>query len=215
MGHDQATVAFTISFSGSDPQNVALVTNTLASFYIEENSKARERQAVGTAQFLRVQLEEMKKKLDEQERQVSEFKERYIGELPQQQEANLATLERLNMQLRLNGDNQIRTSERRAALAKQLAEVEGVCIHRWTRWHRRADRSAACRTDTGAGGAPDAFQRQIPGRDSSEIRDCRPREQLRNAKSNKGPGKETAAPPSPYVLQLSRLSARRARRSKS
>lgn len=122
---DRATVAFTISFGGSDPQKVALVTNTLASFYIEENLKARERQAVGTAQFLRGQLGEVQKKLDEQERRVSEFRERNIGELPEQQGANLATLERLNAQLRLNSDNQIRIGERRAALVKQLAEAQG------------------------------------------------------------------------------------------
>ena len=76
------TIAFSISFKGSDPQKVALVTNTLASFYIEENLKVRERQAAGTAEFLQVQLEETKKKLDEQERQVSEFKMRHPGELP-------------------------------------------------------------------------------------------------------------------------------------
>src|SRR5438552_945908 len=37
-----AAVAFTISYRGSEPQTVALVTNTLTSFYIEENLKARE-----------------------------------------------------------------------------------------------------------------------------------------------------------------------------
>ena len=53
--------------AGADPQTVAVVTNTLASFYIEENLKARERQATGTAEFLQVQLVEAKKRLDEQE----------------------------------------------------------------------------------------------------------------------------------------------------
>ena len=85
-GERRATVAFTISYRGSDPRTVALVTNTLASFYIEENLKVRERQATGTAEFLRVQLDETKKRLDVQERQVSEFKRRYLGELPQQME---------------------------------------------------------------------------------------------------------------------------------
>src|SRR5499433_481957 len=85
-GERRATVAFTISYRGSDPRTVALVTNTLASFYIEENLKVRERQATGTAEFLRVQLDETKKRLDTQERQVSEFKRRYLGELPQQME---------------------------------------------------------------------------------------------------------------------------------
>src|SRR5438874_6984817 len=34
-GQREATVAFTISYQGGDPTTVALVTNTLASFYIE------------------------------------------------------------------------------------------------------------------------------------------------------------------------------------
>src|SRR3989442_15143878 len=101
-GARQATVAFTISYQGSDPATVALVTNTLASFYIEENLKARERQATGTAEFLKVQLGETKKRLDEQEQRGSEFKHRHLGELPQQMETNLASLERLHTQLRLN-----------------------------------------------------------------------------------------------------------------
>jgi succinoglycan biosynthesis transport protein ExoP len=121
---DRATVAFSISYVGADPQKVALVTNTLASFYIEENLKARERQAAGTAEFLRVQLEAMGEKLEQQEQQVSQFKERHIGELPQQLEANLSSLEQLNGQLRINSDYQIQVAERRAALQKQLEEEE-------------------------------------------------------------------------------------------
>jgi succinoglycan biosynthesis transport protein ExoP len=120
----RATVAFSIGYRGSDPQTVAQVANSLASFYIEENLKARERQAVGTTEFLLVQLEETKKRLDEHERRVSAFKKGHIGELPPQLEANLATLERLNTQLRLNSDTRNRANERRAALAQQLAQAD-------------------------------------------------------------------------------------------
>jgi polysaccharide chain length determinant protein (PEP-CTERM system associated) len=125
-GRGGATIAFAISYLGSDPQTVSLVTNTLASFYIEGNLKVRERQATGTAEFLKVQLEETKKRLDEQERRVSEFKRRHIGGLPQQLEANLATLERLNAQLRLNSDTQTRAMERRDALTKRLSEADSL-----------------------------------------------------------------------------------------
>jgi polysaccharide chain length determinant protein (PEP-CTERM system associated) len=118
------TVAFTVGYTGRDPKKVALVTNTLASFYIEENLKVRERQAAGTAEFLRVQLDNMKRTLEQQEQVVSRFKERHIGELPQQMEANLATLEQLNSQLRLNSDQQIQNAERRAAVQKQLEDAE-------------------------------------------------------------------------------------------
>jgi polysaccharide chain length determinant protein (PEP-CTERM system associated) len=107
---------------------VSLVTNTLASFYIEENLKARERQAHGTAEFLRVQLGETKNRLDQQEQRVSEFKRRHMGELPEQLAANLATLEGLQAQLRLNADHQTRAIERRQTLASQLAEAETMLL---------------------------------------------------------------------------------------
>src|SRR6266849_526612 len=67
-GGKNTTIAFTLSYRGTDPDTVARVTNALASHYVEENSKLRERQATGTAQFLKGQLAEMKQKLDEQER---------------------------------------------------------------------------------------------------------------------------------------------------
>jgi succinoglycan biosynthesis transport protein ExoP len=115
------TTSFALSYRGAEPQTVALVTNTLASFYIEENLKARERQASGTADFLRVQLQEAKKRLDEQEARMGELQRRYMGELPQQLQSNLAGLEAMNVQLRMNNDSQIRLAERRDQLAAQLA----------------------------------------------------------------------------------------------
>jgi len=121
---DSATVAFTIAYTGDDPQKVASVTNALASFYIEENLKVREEQASGTSQFLRAQLEGMKKNLEAQEKRVSDYKTRYLGQLPHQQEANLAALEQLNSRLRLNADGQIRATERLSALENQLVEME-------------------------------------------------------------------------------------------
>jgi polysaccharide chain length determinant protein (PEP-CTERM system associated) len=123
-GRQAATVAFSLSYRGRDPETVALVANTLASSYVDENLKARERQASGTTKFLKQEIAETKKRLDEQERRVSEFKRRYVGELPQQMQANLATLEVLNTQLRLNSDNQVRAVERRQALLAQLAEAD-------------------------------------------------------------------------------------------
>jgi len=118
-----ATIAFTLSFRGRDPETVATVTNTLASLFVGENLKLRKRQAAGTAKFLRVELEEMKRKLDKEERRLSEFKERHLGELPEQVAVNLTTLGRLNAELRLNKENQTRTMEwlEREKLAGQLA----------------------------------------------------------------------------------------------
>ena len=120
-----ATFAFTLSFRGKDPDTVAKVTNTLAASFVQENVMIRERQASGTAEFLRVQLDEMKAKLDQEERRLGDFKERHVGELPEQMEANLATLQRLNTEMRLNKENQMRVMERleREKLTRQLVEA--------------------------------------------------------------------------------------------
>jgi len=118
------TTSFALSYRGRDPQTVATVTNTLASFYIEENLKARERQATGTAEFLKVQLNDAKRRLDEQEARMGELQRRYLGELPQQLQGNLATLESLNTQLRINSDNQTRLAERRDQIAGQLSQAK-------------------------------------------------------------------------------------------
>lgn len=122
-GKAGATTSFALSYRGANPQTVAVVTNTLASFYIEENLKARERQAAGTSEFLRVQLADAKKRLDEQETRMGELQRRYQGELPQQLQGNLMTLEAMNQQLRYNNDSQVRLSQRRDQITEQLAQA--------------------------------------------------------------------------------------------
>lgn len=123
LGGPSATVAFAMTYQGREPKTVSLVANTLASFYVEENWKARGRQATETAEFFRIQLDEMRKRLDEQERKVGEFRRRNPGDNPLQDRANLAALDRLNAQLRLNMDRLTRVIERRETLAKQLGEA--------------------------------------------------------------------------------------------
>jgi polysaccharide chain length determinant protein (PEP-CTERM system associated) len=117
------TVAFKISYTGRDPETVAAVTNELADSYIEEDLKVRERQATGTAVFLRGQLNDMKTQLETQERTVKEFKEQFMGELPQQENANLSALERLSAQLLLNSERQALAGERHATRERPPANV--------------------------------------------------------------------------------------------
>jgi polysaccharide chain length determinant protein (PEP-CTERM system associated) len=120
------TTAFTLSYRGSDPRKVAQVTNALASLYIEENVKVREQQATGTSQFIEEQLAVIRKKLEAQEQQMSQYKEKYIGELPEQLSANISTLERFNAQLHLNSEKLARANERHASLVRQLAGAQGA-----------------------------------------------------------------------------------------
>src|SRR2546426_8173208 len=119
-------VAFTISYRGRDPQTVAQVTNAVAALYVERNARMREQQTAGTIDFLQARLDDVQQKLEAQQQQINEFKARHSGELPEQQPANLAALQRLNAQLSLNLDRQRSVIDRRDELVKRLAAPPGA-----------------------------------------------------------------------------------------
>lgn len=122
-----ATVTFAVSYRGRDPETVARVANALASTHVELSAKMHEQRAGGAAEFaglLHLQLADAMKRLDEQERRIGEFKRRYGSELAEHMPVNLARLERLNTELRLNSESQARARQRRAALARELAGEE-------------------------------------------------------------------------------------------
>lgn len=93
QGEGRGPVGFTVSYRGPDRDKVALVANALASSFIEGNLKWRERQAAGTAQFLRGQLQEVERRLQELEKQMFPHQARQVG-VPGETEANLNTLSR-------------------------------------------------------------------------------------------------------------------------
>jgi polysaccharide chain length determinant protein (PEP-CTERM system associated) len=115
---------FTISYIGKDPKTVTVVTNKLASLFIEENLKLREQQAMGTSEFLSNELEATKAKLEEQEKMVARFKKQFMGELPEQREANLRVLEQLQLQYQRIGDSLRAAQDRRLIIQKQLSDLE-------------------------------------------------------------------------------------------
>lgn len=98
-GPKKGLPGFYISFTASDPHLAQQVCGEITSMFMEENLKAREQSAEGTTQFLGTQLEDAKRKLDEQDAKLAAFKEKYIGQLPDQEQANLSVLSALNGQL--------------------------------------------------------------------------------------------------------------------
>jgi polysaccharide chain length determinant protein (PEP-CTERM system associated) len=115
---------FTISYVGKDPKIVTMVTNKLASLFIEENLKLREQQAQGTSDFLSVELNAMRTKLEEQEATVTDFKKKHMSELPEQRDANLKMLEQLQLQSQKVNDNLKAAQDRRVIIQKQLSDMK-------------------------------------------------------------------------------------------
>ena len=94
--------SFTLSYEGDSPQEVAGVTNRLAESFIAWNLHDREQEAQGTTEFLESELVESKAKLDALEQQLRVYKLDHLGELPDQLQANIQTLSRLQIQLQAN-----------------------------------------------------------------------------------------------------------------
>jgi polysaccharide chain length determinant protein (PEP-CTERM system associated) len=120
------TVAFTVSYTGRERGNVANVANDIVNFYVSQNDEMRSQAAGKTTQFLRQQLDEAKTQLDQQESKLRAYTASHSGELPQDVQVNLATLERLNTQLRLNSEQQIRTLEQRQRLSETFNPITGA-----------------------------------------------------------------------------------------
>lgn len=116
--------AFRIGYIDSKPRVVAEVSNRLASFFVEENLKNREVQAEGTAEFIDSQLAEAKKKLDGLEATVSQYKARHGGELPQQQNALVGTLGRLQAELQANTEAINRVRQDKTILDNSLSMAQ-------------------------------------------------------------------------------------------
>src|SRR2546425_4441998 len=123
-GRESPAMVFTVAYTTTDPVVSARVTNTLASLFSEENSRQREQQAQGTSEFLEAQLGELRSKLAAQEQKITAYKEQHLGELPEQKEVNLRTLERLQQQLSLAYENNRRATERRQNISQSMNNLD-------------------------------------------------------------------------------------------
>jgi polysaccharide biosynthesis transport protein len=104
FGGSQDLQAFKIVYRGKDPRLVAQVTNQIAALFIDENWKARELQATGTTEFLENQLQRTRESLEEQEGKLKDFRLKHVGEMPEQETADLQLLGQSQAQLQLEGE---------------------------------------------------------------------------------------------------------------
>jgi polysaccharide chain length determinant protein (PEP-CTERM system associated) len=95
----QTVPGFRISFTAENARLAQQVCTELTSMFMEENLHQREQRAQGTTAFFHTQLEEAKRKLDDADAKLAEFKRRNIGALPDEQQTNLQVLATLSTRL--------------------------------------------------------------------------------------------------------------------
>jgi len=114
--------AFSISFKGKEPEKVMKVTNALASYFIDENIRFRETEAIGTSSFLDEELIPIREDLVAKEKILKEYREKYMGELPEQLNSNLSMLTRIEEQLKAKATSLSDAQNKLAMLKDQISQ---------------------------------------------------------------------------------------------
>lgn len=90
---------FFVSFDANDPHTAQLVCSEITSLFVNASLNAQEQSVEGTNDFLKQQLDDAKRTLDEQDAKLADFEEKYLGRLPDQEASNTNTLQALTTQL--------------------------------------------------------------------------------------------------------------------
>ncbi len=115
---------FILFFQDENPEIAMRVTSRLGSFFVEENIRSRESTAQETSKFLTDEVQATRSRLEAQEEKLKRYKLQYGGELPQQEQANLNRLQRLQDQIKNNSDAVARLEDRKIFLEAQISSIE-------------------------------------------------------------------------------------------
>ncbi len=88
------TIAFTISFEGSNPKDVKLVTEELATLYINENKRFRSEHAKEVSKFLESEGQRLSEEISNLETKLADFKQDQRDNLPEHMDLNIQLFEK-------------------------------------------------------------------------------------------------------------------------
>jgi polysaccharide chain length determinant protein (PEP-CTERM system associated) len=113
---------FVLSVADSDPSRAQRVADRVARVFVDENSKIRTERAEDTTAFINMQVAASQERINELESRLRRAKEAYMGQLPEQAGANLATVNGLRQQLATDA-TQIRSERDRMTIIDRQIEA--------------------------------------------------------------------------------------------
>jgi polysaccharide chain length determinant protein (PEP-CTERM system associated) len=112
--------AFHVKFTYVDPRVAALVTQRIGAGFVEENSKGRTALAKASNSFLESELEQARRRLEEQEHRVEIFRQQHGKELPTQLQSNMEAIRGKQMQAQALVDQIARDRDRKLVVEALL-----------------------------------------------------------------------------------------------
>jgi uncharacterized protein involved in exopolysaccharide biosynthesis len=98
-GEHRGVPAFSVSFSYENRYQAQKVTSDLVSRFLDESTRNRSNATYATTQFLKDQMEQAKKELDDIEVKLQAFQTANNGRLPDQMDSNMRQLQTLQTQV--------------------------------------------------------------------------------------------------------------------
>ena len=132
QGTTRQLPGFYIQATFDNAQLAQQVCTEITSMFLEQNARQTEQQATRTQNFLGEQLAEAKKKLDQQDEKLAEFKRQHLGALPEEGPANLGMLMGTNTQLEANTQALSRAQQDKAFNESLLSQEEANWKQRQT-----------------------------------------------------------------------------------
>lgn len=118
-----ATIAFTLSYEGENPQKVQQVANTITSLFLKEDLKVRKDQASSTHMFLKEEKERIQKNLADYEKDMAVFKQNNANSLPEMFQINMQTLDSIQRNIESKKEILRSLKEKKEELEEQLANT--------------------------------------------------------------------------------------------
>lgn len=113
---------FSIRVTLNNPRVAQQVCSEITSMFLDQNARWRSQVAQDTTNFLSKQIDDAKHSLDQQDAQLTAFKVRYLGKLPDQAQTNMHMLASYNSQLGAVTESLNRTQQDKVYLESQLAQ---------------------------------------------------------------------------------------------
>ena len=123
------------------------ICTEITSMFLEQNARDRQTQTKDTTEFIQERLQDAKKKLDDEDAKLAEFKRKNLGSLPEEEKTNLELLAGMNTQLESNTQALSRAQQDKTFNESLLAQQEAI-------FKQRND-------NTGTSASPDTLDQQM------------------------------------------------------
>jgi uncharacterized protein involved in exopolysaccharide biosynthesis len=214
----KATIAFTVAFTDSSPDEAAKVANELTTLFLNDNVETRTQLANGAATFLQAQVTQVTRHLGKVESQLSAFDAKHFEALPDLTQLNMQLINSTEQGLQETQSRESSLEQQEVFLQAQLAQLKpdsAVFDDTGERVFSTPDRLKMLRSQLAADRAaygpayPDTehLSREIAGleaieKDPTDVNDLR--RSLENAQSKLAEAEKRYGPAYPDRVRLER-----------